>query len=375
MKHSIFLPILLLMAVLMLWQAWKCHGNVPGESLSLSVGSSAKTAAEGASMPKEPQKAKALPVVMTEIAKPAAISKTIDLTGSVAASRVARMASPGEGPVVNCTVREGDMVRRGAQILSIGRNKAAQAMVAASQAALKEQEQELKRTQQLVQSGAIPGAQLDTIQSKFENARAQLAKAREGAEDYSVAAPWDGIVSKVLVKDGDYVAPRAALVEIFDPHSLVVRFAVPETQATDVQEKMAVAVQLDAHPGRVFQGRINRVYPELDTRMRARTVEAVLDEPVQLIPGMFARIQVLIKNIPDAIAVPSEAVIVSPKGDRLAFVAQDGKALRRKVETGIEEAGRIQIVKGIQAGEQVIIAGNEKLKDGVEVQVRSGANQ
>ena len=247
--------------------------------------------------------------------------------------------------------------------------------MAASQAALKEQEQDLKRTEQLVRSGAIPGAQLDTVRARFENAKAQLAKAREGAGDYSVEAPWDGIVSKVMVKDGDYVAPRAALVEMFDPGSLVIRFAVPEAQATDVRENMPVSAQLDAHPGRVFQGKISRVYPELDTRMRTRTVEAVLSEPVQLIPGMFARLQILTKDIPDAITVPAEAVIVTPKGDRLAFVVQDGKALRRKVETSIEEAGRIQIVKGIQAGDQVIVSGNEKLKDGAEVQVRSGAAQ
>lgn len=375
MKHWIFLPLLLLMAVVGLWQAWKCHGNVPDESLSLSVQSASRPASEPALGLKEPQKAKALPVVMTETVTPVAISKTLDLTGSVAASRVARMASIGEGPILNCTVREGDRVKRGEQILSIGRNKAAQAQVAASQAALKEQEQDLKRTEQLVQSGAIPGAQLDTVRSKFENARAQLAKAREGADDYSVVAPWDGIVSKVLVKDGDYVAPRAILVEIFDPGSLVIRFAIPEAQATDVRENMPVSAQLDAHPGRVFQGKISRVYPELDTRMRSRTVEAVLGEPVQLIPGMFARLQILTKDIPDAITVPAEAVIVTPKGDRLAFVVQDGKALRRKVETSIEDAGRIQIVKGIQAGDRVIVSGNEKLKDGAEVQVRSGAAQ
>jgi RND family efflux transporter MFP subunit len=375
MKRWMVLPILVLMLVVGFWHAWKSHGQAPGENVGMSAGSPPKLTPEAAPTPKEPQKAKALPMVMTETVTPVAISKTIDLTGSVAATRVARMASPGEGPVLNCTVREGDRVKRGDRILSIGRNKAAQAQVAASQAALKEQEQDLKRTEQLVRSGAIPGSQLDTIQSKFENAKAQLAKAREGADDYSVVAPWDGIVSKVLVKDGDYVAPRAALVEIFDPGSLVIRFAVPEVQATDVRESMAVTVQLDAHPGKVFQGKINRVYPELDPRMRARTVEAVLGEPVQLIPGMFARLQVLVKDIPDAITVPSEAVIVTPKGDRLAFVVQDGRALRRKVETGLEEAGRVQIVKGIQAGEQVIVSGYEKLKDGAEVQVRSGAAQ
>jgi membrane fusion protein (multidrug efflux system) len=325
--------------------------------------------------PKELPQAKALPSVTTEPAQAGDLSKTVALTGSVAATRIARMASPGEGPIKDCKVREGDRLKRGEKVVSIGRNVGAEALVASSVAALKEQEQELGRVEQLVQSGAIAGSLLDTARSKHASAKAQLVKSRETAGDYSITAPWDGIVSKVLVRDGDYVAPRTALVEIFDPQSLVVRFAVPEVQATEIQNDMTVETQLDAYPGKTFQGKIERVYPELDVRMRTRTVEAAIEEPVTLIPGMFARVKVVLAFVPDAVSVPSAAVIVTPKGDRIAFVIQNGKALRRKVETGIEDAGRIQITKGIQAGEQVITAGNEKLKDGAEVQVRQGGGQ
>jgi len=318
---------------------------------------------------------KALPLVMTEIVQTQSLSKILEATGSVAATRLARVASPGEGPIIDCRVREGDLVKRGEKVLGIGRNTAAQALLAAAMAAFKEQEQDLKRVQQLVESGAIPGATLDTSRSKFESARAQVAKARESTGDYSVAAPWDGIVSKVLVRDGDYVAPRTVLVELFDPHSLVIRFSVPEVQATEIGENMAVTAQLDAYPGKSFQGRVRRVYPELDSRMRTRTAEAILADPLELIPGMFARIQVTLQSVPEAVTVPSEAVIVTPKGERIAFVVREGKAVRRKIETGIEKDGRIQIVNGLQPGEPVVVAGNEKLKDGAEVQVRGGTGQ
>jgi membrane fusion protein (multidrug efflux system) len=376
MKNWIYLPVLALILVFGLWCAWKSYGEgLPGENPGQSSESVPKPASEPSQTPREAQKPKALPTVGTEIIKSRGLAKTVELTGSVAATRLARMASPGEGPILNCKVREGDIVKRGEKVLSIGRNTAAQALVAASQAAFKEQEQELKRVRQLVDSGAIPGAQLDAARSKFESAKAQVAKARESAEDYSVEAPWDGIVSKVLVRDGDYVAPRTALVELFDPHSLVIRFSVPEVQTTEIRENMAVKAQLDAYPGKTFQGRVDRVYPELDARMRTRTVEAVLGDPVDLIPGMFARIEVLLQSVPEAVTVPSEAVIVTPKGERVAFVVENGKAVRRKVETGIEKEGRVQILKGVQSGEQVIVSGNEKLRDGAEVQVRGGAGQ
>jgi membrane fusion protein (multidrug efflux system) len=145
--------------------------------------------------------------------------------------RQARLASPGEGPIQNCRVREGDQVNRGQRLVTIGRSGAAAAQVTAAAESVKEQQAELNRTNILVQSGAVPGSQLDTARAKYEGARALLAKARELAGDYSVAAPWDGVVSKVLVKDGDFVAPRAPLVEMYDPHSLVIR-SVPEAQST-----------------------------------------------------------------------------------------------------------------------------------------------
>ena len=190
-----------------------------------------------------------------------------------------------------------------------------------------------------------------------------------------MAAPWDGVVSKVLVKDGDFVAPRAPLVEMYDPNSLVIRLAVPEAQSTLVFKGMPVKVQMDAYPGKTFEGKISLVYPDLDTRMRTRTAEVKLDYPVALIPGMFARLQVVIETATDAVVVPGDAVLVLPNGEKVAFILKDGKAQRRVVQTGLEAGGQVQIVSGIQPGETVVTAGNEKLKDGMEVKAQGGAGK
>jgi RND family efflux transporter MFP subunit len=321
------------------------------------------------------QKAKPVPVVAVQKAQVAPISRTLDLTGTATPTRQARLASPGEGPIQNCRVREGDQVKRGERVLSIGRSGAAAAQVTAMAESVKEQAAELNRTKILVQSGAIPGSQLDTARAKYEGARALMAKARESAGDYSVAAPWDGVVSKVLVKDGDFVAPRAPLVEMYDPNSLVIRLAVPEAQSTLVFKGMPVKIQMDAYPGKTFEGKISLVYPDLDTRMRTRTAEVKLNYPVALIPGMFARLQVVIETATGAVVVPGDAVLVLPNGEKVAFIIKDGKAQRRVVQTGLEAGGQVQIVSGIQPGETVVTAGNEKLKDGMEVKAQGGAGK
>jgi len=320
-------------------------------------------------------KAKPVPMVAVQKATVAPISRTLELTGTATPTRQARLASPGEGPVHPCRVREGDLIKRGECLLTIGRSGAAVAQVAAAVESVKEQEAELNRVKILVQSGAIPGSQLDTAKAKYEGARALLAKARESAGDYSVKAPWDGIISKILVKDGDFVAPRTPLVEMYDPNSLVIRLAVPEAQSTLVLKGMPVKVQLDAYPGKTFEGKVSLVYPELDTRMRTRTAEVKLDYPVALIPGMFARLKLALQTEVESVVVPGDAVLVLPGGEKVAFILKNGKAHRRVVQTGMEAEGRVQILSGIQPGEIVVTAGNEKLKDGMEVKAQGGAGK
>jgi membrane fusion protein (multidrug efflux system) len=266
-------------------------------------------------------------------------------------------------------VRAGDEVDKGPVLLRLSRNKAARAQLAAAAQALKEQETELQRIAQLVQGGAIPGSELDGARSAHENARAQYAKAMESTEDYSLTAPWNGIVAKVYVTEGDYVAPRTPLIEIFDPASLVVRSAIPETISTEVREDMPVEVQLDAYPGTLFQGTLSRIFPQLDEHTHTRTVEVTLIDPVDLIPGMFARIEVVLARISDAITVPDNCLVATPEGGFTAFVVEDGKAVRRKLDTGMEINGRVQILSGLRTGDRLVVAGLEKLKDGAVVKV------
>lgn len=306
------------------------------------------------------------PRVRAIAATKAAISSGLELTGSVEPYRVARLASPAEGPVAGIRVREADRVKAGDSLLSIGRKKGADALVTSLREELKKEEDKLRRTRQLVGSKALPDEQLDQASSAYEKVRAQLVQAEETAGDYTIYAPWEGVVSRVDVKEGEFVAPRTVLLEIYDPSSLVILAAVPERHAAEVTAGMRVDVRLDAYPDDYMQGRIERVYPYLDSRLRTRTMEITLEKPIDLFPGMFARLNVLLKSIDDAVIVPLEALVRTPKG-QVVFVVEDGTAIARAVKTGIEADNRIQLVSGVQPGDKVIIAGNEKLKNGIEV--------
>ena len=315
--------------------------------------------------------AKPKPMALVQVAQAVQrdLRKTLTYTGSVEPVKVARMASPAEGPIVECTVREGDTVAGGQVLVRVGRSRIAETGLAAAREELRRQEAEFRRTEQLVESGALPGDQLDAARANLKRAEAQVAAMETGAGDYAIEAPWDGVVSRVWIAEGNYVAPRAPLVELYDPASLVVRLSVPEQQALAVAAGQAVRVALDAYPEHKFDGRITRVYPEIERATRTLTAEAVLEEDIRLLIGMFARVDVTVETLTDAVVIPEGALVVLPNGETVVFVVDGEKAVRRNVETAMEAGGGVAVKRGVQPGETVVTRGNEALKDGVSVKV------
>ena len=290
-------------------------------------------------------------------------------TGSVEPVRVARMASPAEGPIVECTVREGDKVVKDQRLARVGRSHMAESGLEAAREELKRQEADFKRVEQLVTSGALPGEQLEIARAALKRAEAQVAAAETGTGDYEIEAPWDGVVSKVWISEGNYVAPRAPLIEVYAPASLRVRFSVPEQDARFLKTGVAVQVTLDAYPGKTFEGTVERIYPQLDAATRTITVEAGLNADVPLLSGLFARVAVPMEKAANAVVIPSGALLALPNGDSVVFVAQDEKAVRRPVKTGLEAGGFVQILEGVTPGEDVIVRGQENLKDGAGIKI------
>lgn len=237
------------------------------------------------------------------------------------------------------------------------RMKVAEAELAAARATL-----------QMLTAGPTP-TQIAVQSAAVDEAAARLALAEAHLAECVITAPFDGTIAKMHVRAGDLASPRAPLLEMFAPSSLVVRFAVPEAHAAAVREGLPLQVTLDAMPGRAFSAGVARVYPQLDDSTRTRTVEAELAEPPQLAPGMFVRLALELQKAQNAVLAPAEAVLTTPTGGRVAFVVEEGKARRRDVELGIRREHLVQILEGVQAGERVVVAGHEALRDGQAVRI------
>lgn len=212
-------------------------------------------------------------------------------------------------------------------------------------------------------------SEIAVAEAQVEEARARLALASTAVDECVLSAPFAGIVTAVHVRAGDLATPQLPLLEMVDLSSLVVRFAVPETASSAIERASRIHVSFDAHPGQVFNAEIFRVYPMLDQTTRTRTVEAAVEGDVNLLPGMFARVTINLEEADEALVIPDSAIVTTPRGQTVAFVVSGEAVSMRVIEVGIERNRQVQVLGGLSSGELVAVSGNERLADGVTVQV------
>jgi membrane fusion protein, multidrug efflux system len=299
------------------------------------------------------------------------IRKFRDLAATVEPTRLARLASPAEGPVVRLLVREGDLVKAGQLLVVIGRNRTTRAKLLSDRGEFRRVQADFERVERLVNKGALAGELLDKAKADLGRAEAMVEAGEEVTSDFQIRAPWAGVVSQVLVQEGNYISPRAVLIQVFDPASLVLRIALPEAIALKVQRGAEARVRFDAFPEKEITGQVTRIYPELDRRLRTRVAEVSIDDGASLAPGMFARVRLAVEIVSGAVVVPAMAVVTTPKQEQAFFVVAEEVAHLRVGNLGIEEGNRVQVLSGVAAGEMVVVGGQQKLKDGVRVQIKA----
>jgi membrane fusion protein (multidrug efflux system) len=144
---------------------------------------------------------------------------------------------------------------------------------------------------------------------------------------------------------------------------------VPEKFLPAIRVGQAIRIKVDAFPGDSFEGKVYAIDPRLDVSGRSLLVRAVVPNGDQrLRPGLFARVTVLLQLKEDALTVPEQAIV--PQGDsQFVFKIMDGKVHLTKVITGTRRDGRVEIVDGLAAGDQVVTAGQLKIRDGSAVSI------
>jgi len=279
------------------------------------------------------------------------------------------------GRVTQLNFRDGDRVRRGQMLVQLD-DQLPLAQLQQAQAELSIALANHKRNQELVGQGFISQRSVDESAANLQVSQAKLALARATAARLRIVAPFDGIAGIRNISVGDYLKDGADIVNIEDMDAIFVDFRLPERFQTSIQRGQTAYVDLDALPGRRYTAVVQAIDPLVDANGRSVGIRACIDNRhLQLRPGMFARITAVFGERDNALVIPEEAIV--PQGaSQFVIRLVDGPdqdtriAQRIEVKVGVRRPGRVEILEGLQPGDLVVTAGQQRVqKDGMPVRI------
>jgi len=225
------------------------------------------------------------------------------------------------------------------------------------------------RSIELQQKGFISKQAKDEADNAMKVQQAAMVLAQVRLDKNDIRAPFGGVIGLRNVSVGDYIGAGQDLValEAIDP--LKVDFRIPEIYLSQIRTGQTLQISLDAMPDKSFGGTVYAISPLIDTGGRSIVMRAQVKNPGgQLRPGMFARVKLLLDTPAQALAVP-EAALVPVGDDQFVYRVQNGRAERVQVEVGQRREAMVEIVSGLAEDDVIVVAGAQKLRDGVPVKL------
>jgi membrane fusion protein (multidrug efflux system) len=310
------------------------------------------------------------PAVPVEASKVVAapLSEQVTAIGTLLSDEAVTISSEIAGRLKEIHFEEGQPVEKGALLFSLD-DSVYRAQLDDASAKLKLAAQTNKRTSTLFSNKYATAQSADEAASNLAVNTAAVELARVQLDKTRITAPFAGIVGLRHVSAGEYITAGQALVNLEAIDPVKADFRVPEKFLPAIRVGQTIKIKVDAFPEDSFEGRVYAIDPRLDVAGRSLLVRAMVPNRDQrLRPGLFARVTVLLQLKEDALSVPEQAIV--PQGEsQFVFKIVDGKAKLTKVKIGTRREGRVEIVEGLAAGDQVVTAGQLKIRDGSPVTI------
>ena len=311
-------------------------------------------------------KSEAVPVEVAAVAR-RPISASYSGTANLEAPAEAQVVAKTSGVMLQLLAEEGDQVKAGQVLARIDPDRPRLEMERA-RAQVRKLENNYRRARELAESKLVSTEQAEQIRYDLEAARAAYEIAQLELSYTNVVAPISGVIAQRMAKPGNLIQLNSALFRIVDDSRLEAVLNVPERDLATMKSGLTVHMAVDAMPGRVFDGRIDRVSPVVDAGSGTFRVVTAFPGDGGLRPGMFGRIQVIYDQRKDALTVP-RAALLEDAGETAVFAVRDKKAVRVPIEVGHLSGDLAEVRKGLVEGDQVVTAGKITLRDGAEVEV------
>jgi membrane fusion protein (multidrug efflux system) len=301
--------------------------------------------------------------------KPVPIRDILILPGATEAWNDIRVPADTGGRVDWIGPKEGDWVKKG-QLLARIDVSSLKAALNRAEAAFKLADDLYQRRLKLFERKIINQEDLDRSLTERTLAHANMRQATVEHERGFLRSPISGIVNHLFVDEGEFVERGKPVADIVNVDKIKINVNVPELDVRYLRPKQKTTVKIDAFQDRSIFGTVYFISYKADPATKTFLVKVLIDNADHDIrPGMIARVAFLRRVIPDALVAPLFA-IVDKGGERLLFVEKDGAAHARTVSIGVIEGDKVQITKGLEPGDHLIVTGQTEVEEGMKVQVR-----
>ncbi|RKX29569.1 MAG: hypothetical protein DRP47_01420 [Candidatus Zixiibacteriota bacterium] len=302
--------------------------------------------------------------VMTQIVQPTDKEIIRTYTGSLEGEKQAVIYCKIAEAVEKIHVHEGDHVSENQVIVSLDKSGPSSNYQQAL-SVFKNAEKNYNKMAYLYKEGAVSESDADAARTEYEVRKASFDAA---SKLVNISTPISGTVTSIDVSKGDYLSAGQTIATVASVNRLRTKFSINTKDIGLISLNDSVNINVDAL-GLSAVGIVTSVARSADPTTRAYQVEATLDNSQNLFtPGMFTRVSLIVDQLEGVLAIPRKALL-NLEGKDVVYVIVDGVALQRIVELGQEVDGQVVVSSGINAGDTLVILGQDYLEDGVKVNI------
>ena len=304
-----------------------------------------------------------LPIVTVDFAHSMEVPQNKVYTANVEAENINNIAPASPNRIKRINVEVGDHVRAGQELVVLDKSNIDQLRIN-----LEQIEREYNRAVQLLEIGAGTQQAVDQLKAQLDAAKSQYDNLLENTV---LRSPITGVVTARNYDPGDMTGSLPVLTVGQLTPVVKVMINVSENDLATLKAGQDVEVTFDAFPGETFQGKVQRIYPTVDTATRTFEVEVrIANGQERLKPGMFARVSIDLGSR-NNVVVPDRAVVKQTcSGNKYVYVLNGSTVSYKRVELGRRLDNAYELISGIEDGDTVVITGQSRLADGVRVEVR-----
>lgn len=305
--------------------------------------------------------------VSAVVISPQKLDNKIQVTGAIQANESLEIKSEISGKVTSINFEEGQRVRKGTLLLTIN-DEELRAQLEKLRYSKKLREESEYRQRLLLEKEAISQEEYDQSLTELNTSRADIRLIEAQIARARIRAPFDGIIGLRYVSEGSYISPQTTIATFSNIDPAKIEFSIPGKYSNDVRVGNIIEFRTESSDD-VYRGEIYAIEPQIDPETRTLRMRAISDnKDRRLLPGQFARVDLILDREEDALLVPSQAVIPELNGHKV-FVVNDGKAESRSVEVGIRTNREVEIRSGISEQDTVITTGLLQIKPGSQLEV------